>query len=265
MTIRGDAENRTEGIASETARAAATGSVLDTPVRIAERERVLQRYERRKLQCRNLDYSPLDPAIYMASQERERAIIRWVISCGIAPVSEKRLIEIGCGGGGNLLTLLKLGFQPHNLVANELIAERAASAREVLPNAVEVIVGDACALDLDTESFDVVFQSTVFTSILDRRVQQELADSMWRLVRPGGGVLWYDFVYDNPSNRDVRGLPLRMVRTLFPEGRINSWKLTLAPPINRRATRVYPPLYSLLNLAPFLRTHILCWIQKPLQ
>ena len=41
---------------------------------------------------------------------------------------------------------------------------------------------------------------------------------MWRWVRPGGGVLWYDFTFDNPRNPDVRGVPLARVRELFPHG-----------------------------------------------
>ena len=30
---------------------------------------------------------------------------------------------------------------------------------------------------------------------------------MWAAVKPGGGVLWYDFTVDNPRNADVRGVP----------------------------------------------------------
>ncbi len=26
-----------------------------------------------------------------------------------------------------------------------------------------------------------------------------LLDRMWRWVKPGGGVLWYDFTFDNPK------------------------------------------------------------------
>ena len=86
---------------------------------------------------------------------------------------------------------------------------------------------------------------------------------MWALVKPGGGVLWYDFVYNNPRNPDVRGVPLKHIRELFPRGKIYSWRITLAPPISRRVTRLHPALYAVFNLFPILRTHVLCWIQKP--
>ena len=48
----------------------------------------------------------------------------------------------------------------------------------------------------------------VFPSILDDSFQQKLADRMWALTKPGGGILWYDFIYNNPRNPDVRGVPL---------------------------------------------------------
>jgi hypothetical protein len=86
---------------------------------------------------------------------------------------------------------------------------------------------------------------------------------MWTLTKPGGGVLWYDFNYNNPQNPDVRGVPLKRIRELFPQGKIDSWRITLAPPISRRVTRIHPALYTVFKLFPFLRTHRLCWIQKP--
>jgi len=42
-------------------------------------------------------------------------------------------------------------------------------------------VGDAAEIDLAEGSFDIVYQSTVFTSILDNGFQQKLADRMWAL------------------------------------------------------------------------------------
>jgi hypothetical protein len=66
-------------------------------------------------------------------------------------------------------------------------------------------------------SQDLVLQSTVFSSLLDDAFQQRLAEAMWRWLKPGGAVLWYDFTVDNPRNPDVRGVPLARVRALFPQ------------------------------------------------
>jgi hypothetical protein len=82
------------------------------------------------------------------------------------------------------------------------------------------------------------------------------------VARPGGGVLWYDFTVDNPRNPDVRGMPPARIRALFPEARLESRRVTLAPPLARAVCRLHPGLYTLCNALPPLRTHLLCWLGK---
>ena len=224
---------------------------------------MVERYARRKAMKGDSRYSMLTPAVYMGQQEKERALIRWLKQGGLLPLQDKRFLEVGCGAGGNLIDLVRLGFRPENLVGNELLEDRAADARSRLPMATQLLVGDATQLDFGNEKFDVVFQSTVFTSILDETFQAKLAEKMWDLVRPGGYVLWYNFVYNNPKNSDVRGVPINRVRELFPHGQLSYQRLTLAPPISRLVCRLHPLLYDIFNILPFLRTHVLCSIHKP--
>jgi hypothetical protein len=123
--------------------------------------------------------------------------------------------------------------------------------------------GDASLVKLPDESEDIVLQSRVFSSLLDAPFQWRLAQTMWRWVRPGGGVLWYDFTVDNPRNPDARGVPVARIRELFPEGRLRVQRVTLALPIARAVCRVHPALYHVFNAVPLLRTHVLAWIEKP--
>jgi SAM-dependent methyltransferase len=133
----------------------------------------------------------------------------------------------------------------------------------VLPAALKLIEGDALQAPVEPASQDIVFVSTVFSSLLDDAFQQRLADTMWRWLKPGGAVVWYDFTVDNPRNRDVRGVPLARVKQLFPHGRVRAQRVTLAPPLARAAVRVHPWAHDALNLLPFLRTHALAWVTKP--
>lgn len=207
-------------------------------------------------------YSPLRPDVWQTLQERQRALLRGLVRHGHSDLAALRLAEVGCGAGGNLLELLRLGFAPAHLTGLELLPERHAQARAVLPAATEVWLGDATQAPLADASQDLVLQSTVFSSLLDDGFQQQLAATMWRWLKPGGAVLWYDFAVNNPRNPDVRGVPMARVRALFPAARIDVARVTLAPPLARLVCRVHPSLYGLFNALPLLRTHRLAWLQK---
>ena len=231
----------------------------DDPGAADKPDAVAWRYARRGPADR---YSPLQPDVWLTLQERQRAIVRLFVALGWHDLSRRRLVEVGCGTGGNLLEMLRLGFDPAHLEGVELLPQRLALARRVLPSALALHEGDACAWLRRDGSADVVLQSTVFSSLLDAGFQQRLAQAMWETVRPGGGVLWYDFTVDNPRNRDVRGVPPSRIAALFPQGRLRWQRLTLAPPLGRVAARWHPAAWTALNTLPWLRTHVLAWVHK---
>ena len=227
-----------------------------------EIQNIAKRYERRVNIPANR-YSRLNQAVNAMTQERQTALIQLFSSQGINDLSDLTVLEVGCGSGANLLELVQFGAEPENLAGNELLADRLMAARRRLPQAIQLFAGDAAQLPLPDASFDIVYQSTVFSSILDDDLQTSLAHKMWNMVRPGGGILWYDFIFDNPRNPDVRGVKVSRIRELFPDGDILIKKVTLAPPITRCVVPIHPALYGALNFFPFLRTHVLCYIKKP--
>jgi SAM-dependent methyltransferase len=227
-----------------------------------ELEAIAERYARRAQTGAPDRYSLLRPEVWQMLQERQRALLQ-VLAKRPGSVADWRLTEVGCGAGGNLLEMLRVGFSPSNLSGIELLPERFAQARELLPTSVTLTLGNAAEAAIAPASQDFLLQSTVFSSILSDQVQAAVAQSMWRWLKPGGAVLWYDFIVDNPRNPDVRGVPLGRVRDLFPGARIHWQRLTLAPPLARIVCRVHPSAYSLFNSIPWLRTHVLAVIEKP--
>jgi SAM-dependent methyltransferase len=225
---------------------------------------VIERYARRDDAVG--PYSILRPEVLLSIQECERAILGLLASAAAytgADLRRLRLVDVGCGYGGQLLTFVRFGFAPENLSGIELLPDRFAAARARLPVGVQLYQGDANFASIPPRSQDIVFQSVVFSSLLDDQFQQSLAERMWSWLRPGGGILWYDFVYNNPRNRDVRGVTIRRVRELFPRAAALVVKrITLAPPISRRVCRIHAGAYHLFNALPLLRTHALCWIAK---
>jgi SAM-dependent methyltransferase len=236
---------------------------MSGPNHCDETAEVRHRYARRAEASTDPRYGFLNPANWPAILERQAAIARLLQRHAPAPLATLQLLDVGCGEGSSLLEFVRMGFAPERLQGIELLPARVTAARHRLPAAIELHEGNALSAQIDDESQDIVHQSVVFSSLLDPEFQAALADRMWRWLRPGGAVLWYDFMYDNPSNRDVKGVPGGRVRALFPAGAVTLRRITLAPPIARRVCRLHPALYASFNALPLLRTHLLCWIQKP--
>jgi SAM-dependent methyltransferase len=223
---------------------------------------IAARYARRDGKWDARRYSLFDAAALQAQQERLRAMVALWRAHGWPDLAGRDLLEVGCGTGGNLADLLRLGAEPARLTGLELLPGRVAAARAVLPAAVRLIEGDALSAAVAPQSQDAVLAFTLFSSVLDEGVRQRLAQVMWSWVRPGGGLLCYDFAVDNPRNLDVQGVTPGAVRALFPQARDGGVRrLTLAPPLARAAARLHPRLPAWINLPP-LRTHRLCWLSK---
>lgn len=166
------------------------------------------------------------------------------------------LLEIGAGNGTNAEIFIHLGFKIQNIYFNELLPERILAIKSNYPNN-SVFEGNAIGIDID-KKFDIIFQSTVFTSILNQLDREKLAEKMLDLLNPTGIILWYDFIYNNPKNRDVRKVDVKELKILFTKSsKIYFKKVTLAPPIGRKVKR----FYKIFNIS-ILRSHILAIIKK---
>ena len=223
---------------------------------------VQARYARRNALADTQHYSLYASASALqAQQERLRAMVQLWRKHGWHSLADLQITEVGCGSGGNLHDLVRLGAEPRRLQGLELLPERATQARACLPSALAIHAGDAASATIVPGSQQAVLAFTLFSSLLDASFRTALAQQMWQWVAPGGGVLVYDFVVNNPRNPDVQGVPLAEVQRLFPQARLHSCRITLAPPVARRLPGgMITPCAALL---PFLRTHRLTWAVKP--
>ena len=181
-----------------------------------------------------------------------------------------RSVEVATDGGrlrqrGQPARAAALGLRCRATDGIELLPERLAQARHALPAALRCICGDASAGDVPVG--EPGHRAAVDRVLVAARRRVPAApgrrDVAW--VKPGGGVLWYDFTVNNPRNPDVRGVPLARVRALFPEARVAAQRVTLAPPIARACRAAASRRSTLLfNALPLLRTHVLAWIAKTL-
>ena len=237
-----------------------------------EARRILREYQSRQLRVPQGFYSVTRPGILFAYQQRVRNVLRLWKGYGLPPFSKTRLLEIGCGTGDWLVDFESWGIPLANLGGVELGPERAARAKRRLGAGydslmqpvlgADIRIGDASVLPWNDESFDVVLQSTVFSSVLDPTMKTAIAREMERVLKPGGWILWYDFFIDNPYNRNVQGIPLREIKTLFPQCQGGVHRITLAPPLSRLLAPISWTMAMLLEKTRILNTHYLGFLRK---
>ncbi len=198
--------------------------------------------------------------IFMRSGRR-RIAAATLHEAGVFPRAGDPCLEIGFGSLGWLGELLCWGVGQADLHGIDLDPARVGHAREILPWA-DLRVGDATDLPYESDSFRLVIASTVFTSILDLQVRRMVAREIARVLTPGGALLWYDFVVNNPKNPHVRKVGRKELRQLFPQlqGRMKS--VTLAPPLARLVAPRSWLLATFLEGIPLLRTHLLAVLRK---
>jgi ubiquinone/menaquinone biosynthesis C-methylase UbiE len=195
-------------------------------------------------------------------QNRERRLLALLRARGFAALETKEILEIGCGTGHWLREFIKWGAQPAKISGVDLLPDRVAKARELCPEGVTIQCGSAAKLAFPDNTFDIVLQSTVFTSVLDYEMKRQIASEMIRVVKGSGLILWYDYHVNNPWNPDVRGVKKQEIYELFPSCRIELRRITLAPPLVRFLTPYSWLACALLAKIPWLCTHYLGAIQK---
>jgi len=209
-------------------------------------------------------YSLFRPGNLFLWQQRERALLRALRWAGVsrATIERLRVLEVGCGVGGLLPQLVAYGATPQLLAGLDRDRGRIRQASGRYPG-MHFAVGDATELPVESGSFDIVIQSTLFTSLLEPVARVRAAREMARVLRPGGFILWLDFRYDSPSNRRVRGVPRREIeRDLFPGAAARFYTTMLVPPVARLIVPAVPILAATLSLIPPLRTHY-CAVIRP--
>ena len=204
---------------------------------------------------------PIREAYRLLGAERRATTRRALLR--LLPEQHPRVLDVGCGSGGDLSYLRSIGWPADKLAGVDLIPSRLETARLACPD-IDLRLGDGSSVPFPDGTFDVATAVTVFSSILDPGVRRALFAEMERVVRPGGVLLVYDFVIRKPTNPNVIGMPLRRLADL---GRPPDWSMRLSPllPAVAVAVALHPRLVDVaMRVAP--RTHRLsCWRKPPLR
>ena len=241
------------GATSEAATRATTSEVR----RIA---RVYEGYGAAEVQAR---WSLDNPGNRAILQERTRVISRMLLDAGWRTLAGKRILDVGCGSGGELARMTRFGARAADLHGVDLLTERVAEARRRYRH-IRFDAADATDLRglVPSQSVDVVLAMTLFSSLLDDEVAGRVAAEMTRVLKPGGAVLYYDMRVANRANENVRPYSRGKLAELFPGFERSFKRVTLAPPLARRLGGTTRWAYPLLATLPPLRTHYVGWLRR---
>lgn len=179
------------------------------------------------------------------------------------PLAERKLLDVGCSTGGWLVCACDhWGGKLQNCYGLELRQEVVEQGREMYPG-LNFIAASADKMPLEDEYFDIVHQSMMLSSVLEGDFQKAIANEMWRVLKPGGYILWFDFIC-NPFNPNTMGMRKKHVRRLFPHADwIDCKRIGVAPPICRVVNHISERIVPWLEKLLFLNAYYLVMLQKP--
>jgi SAM-dependent methyltransferase len=170
-------------------------------------------YGRRDIapQCQGV-FSFQNPAHAFQVFEREQAIIGSLTRHLAVPLADASVLDVGCGSGLSLAMLAVYGARPDRLHGFDIMESRIDVGRAAFP-AFDLRVGDGVDIAYPDDTFDLVQQITVLSSVPDVELSRHLAGEMLRVLKPTGILLSYDVapagVLPRAINRALRAFDRR--------------------------------------------------------
>lgn len=123
--------------------------------------------------------------------EHNRDILLKVLDYLKIDLTPLKVLDVGCGYGFWLRYMVEIGATPGNLTGIDLSSHRIKIAESTNP-AIQWIPNENITLPFPSESFDLVVQALVFSSISDENTRRILAGEINRVTKSGGYIFWVD-------------------------------------------------------------------------
>ncbi len=180
---------------------------------------------------------------------------RDAVLVGIARARRPAVVmDLGCGDANVARTLDAAGVRPAVYLGIDLLPERLARARALVPWGT-FVEASADRLPHEDASVDLAVAFTLLSSIPAKELRSAVLREVSRVVRPGGALLIYDIRVPSPGNRHLRRVSVNEIREAFPGWNVSSRSLTVLPPLARSAIGSSNAGYRLMHGIPMLRSH----------
>ena len=209
----------------------------------------------------NAKYNPVLPENYYLVNSREKIFIKSLYDNFGTDFSNIKVLDLGFCSGIDIFTLIKSGFNPQNIYGVEVIEERYNRLKTIIPT-TNLKLSSGFSLPFEDESFELIIQSTVFSSILSPDARKELADEMLRVLKPKGKIFFYDLKYNNPWNSNVLKMDKKEINRLFSDFDKKFVSVTLNPIVVRKIAKISIILCEILEKIPFFCSHYYTVITK---
>jgi ubiquinone/menaquinone biosynthesis C-methylase UbiE len=196
------------------------------------------------------------PEVVFFRQTLERELARFFRKNNFLELSGKKILDVGCGWGSWLLLFMSWGARPENLFGVDILPERVEAARQRLPQS-EIILGRGEKLPWEGNNFDLIFQFTLFSSVPSPAHRAEIGSEIWRVLKPNGFLVSFDYFIANPANPATVGIGKEELRRIFPAADFHFRRVGLAPPLARRIAPFSFSLAQCLEKTAILSGHYL--------
>lgn len=167
------------------------------------------------------------------------------------------MLDVGCGNAESIVMFLRLGLDPNRIYGVDILDERIRDGQKRFPN-VHFLRADAAHMPaFANDTFDLVYESTMFLQMKDEHLCHAIANEMLRVVKPKGFIVLTDWRYSKPFNSEYKGLSKRRIRQLFEVGTkaklVRTYPGALLPPLGRFLSKYAPSTYFIFRgCFPFL-------------
>ncbi len=206
-----------------------------------------------------------NPEVLFQTLALEASVVRALTALGGDP-NRARVLDVGCGGGGNFYQLLRLGYEASNISGIDILPDRLEAARKDYPN-ICFVLSDASRMEFPDASFDLLSEFTMFATLPDDALAAEIAREMIRVCKDDGYLLLVDWRTPKLGDSNYKALTRKRLRTLFGVGRgtrlIGVYRGALIPPVGRFLSKYLPSTYFLIAAVfPFLVGQVAYLLQK---